>query len=177
MKKKVIVIFGILILLCFVFWIYNQTRSAGGLFYTSVSDYVKENGDCFYDFYDPEMYFNKNATKQTLKEKDTVNIYHYNDPKYYYSLYFKKVKDTINLNIIVDRNMEEDYELDSSDKITIQDKDMYIDIDQDWRISIVYPQEDQYINVIFEFKNLDEKEVNELVDIGTQMIIDSINLN
>lgn len=176
MKKKLGVIVLIVVVLCFGYWIFIVTRSSGAFSYSSVSAYVKENGDCFYDFYDPEIYFNPDVKKQTLKEKDNIKIYHQKDPKDYYSIDFKKVKDAINLNIIVDRTMEEDYELDSREKKVTQDKEMYIEKNQN-RISIVYPQKDNYINVIFEYNNQDEKEITQLIDIGCQMIIDSIKLN
>lgn len=176
MKKKLGVIVLIVVLLCFGYWIFNVTRTSKSFSYSSVSAYIKENGDCFYDFYDPKIYFNPDVKKQTLKEKDNMKIYHQKDPKHYYSIDFKKVKDAINLNIIVDKNMEEDYELDSREKKVIQNKEMYVEVNQ-VRISIVYPQKENYIDVIFEYNNLDDKEINQLFDIGYQMIIDSIELN
>lgn len=150
--------------------------------YSSVSQYIEENGkENFIDMYIPEYYFNS-ATKKTVSSlkglQINYKIYHQNNPKEYYSLCFDKFHDDLLLTIVVDKSNDMTSEHFSDYTLEKQGDYKFYSRNDDMQVTCIGMKNHFKISVIIEFVSHQSKEeINQFNQISKDMIRDMFTLN
>ena len=166
MKRMIIIILGVFLL----GYSYIYFTSSHSTCYNSVSSYIKDNPDYYYDFYLPESYLDNNAEKQTLKDLNKIKVYYNINPQENYTITYK-----------ID-NLEFIYRMNKTD-VTKEDVANYQIINN--KYNIYYDETSNFLTAIYFYNdgvslelNVNSKnDITYLKNTVIQILIDSIDLN
>ena len=177
-NKKITIIVLCIIGITFIYMFYYFTSSHAN-YYNSISRYMENNGGWFYDFYEPVSYFDNNLEKTSMKDKNNIDVYYYNDPKESYQITYSDIN-----------GMEVTYFVFQYQKSSQKFKEEYVSKYQEVNINNhkIYYQNtssmtdvyyyDDGIAVKIRIMGYDEKDnPQNIKDIAISMITDSIKLN
>lgn len=179
MKNKKKTIIGLcFICIAFIFMFYYFTSSHTN-YYNSISQYMENNGNWFYDFYEPASYFDNNIKKLSMKDKNKIDVSYYNDPKEGYQISYSNIND-----------MEIDYFVFKYQKTPQDFKKEYTNDYQEIDINNnkIYYQNTSTMTDVYYYHNgitveirimayNEKNDYQKIKDIAILMITDSIKLN
>lgn len=156
--------------------LYIYMTSSHGIYYSSISDYIEENGkEYFIDMYDPKSYFDQNIKKEKLTEINNIEVSHFKDPRNTYCLYFENIITGTSLGMMFDRTKDIG---ESMEDYTIQKYDNYqIYVHKDDTPTIIGENKEYIIYLNFEDALTTKEFSDRLKNIGIEMIKDIFELN
>ena len=176
-KLKILIVIVVLIISYFG-WL--ELTSSSDMHYNNVDELQNENGQIFYDFYDPRSYFDETEKKEKVSMFDNLKIYYHGDAKQMYAMEFKKIDNECDLSFIVYHDntvFQEEYQLEKYQQID-DSLPLYEQIENQ---SLIYIFMTNQKEIILKFENIyrdiTDEEIISYRNIAKEMINDAKKIN
>lgn len=174
-KKKVFIAILIIGLAIVGFYLYIDLTSSHDISYSSVSEYIDDNGkEYFVDMYNPESYFSSQEKKK-ISDINHYTIYHELDPQDYYSIPFQ-LENQLDLTMTVNRNDDNDYDVYTYQMEKESYANLYIKSD-DTSMTIVSKKGNMTITFLYEFQHKTQNDLDKIKETTKNMLKDIYELN